>query len=133
MKLTLRQQLTQFAHTLQSQLFPVLEEATGPLDRTARRLIAILEMVPLGRFVPSSRGWMGRPSKERYAIASAFVAKSVYGMAHTRQLIERLRRTRSCAPSAASPRRGICRMSPRFRAPSPSSPPWNCRSSYTKH
>jgi hypothetical protein len=91
MKLTLRQQLTQFAHTLQSQLFPVLEEATGPLDRTARRLIAILEMVPLGRFVPSSRGWMGRPSKERYAIASAFVAKSVYGMAHTRQLIERLR------------------------------------------
>jgi hypothetical protein len=52
MKLTLRQQLTQFAHVLQSQLFPAVEEAVGELDDTARRLVAVLEMIPLARFVP---------------------------------------------------------------------------------
>ena len=91
MKLTLRQQLTQFAHILQTQLFPALEQATGELDDTAKRLVATLEMIPLARFVPASRGWIGRPSKDRYAVACAFVAKAVYGFSLTRQLLERLR------------------------------------------
>ena len=34
---------------------------------------------------------MGRPSKDRLAIAAAFVAKAVYGFGLTRQLLERLR------------------------------------------
>ncbi len=92
MKLTLRQQLTQFSQVLQSTLFPVLEEELGELTASARRLVAILEMIPLSRFVPSSRGWMGRPSKDRYAIACAFVAKAVYGFGLTRQLLEALQR-----------------------------------------
>jgi len=90
MKLTLRQQLTQFSHILQTQLFPALEEQEGKLDDKARQLIATLEMIPLARFVPSSRGWVGRPSKDRLAIAAAFVAKAVYGFSLTRQLLERL-------------------------------------------
>ena len=91
MKLSLRQQITQFAHVLNSGLFPVLEEEVGELDEKGRRLVAALEMIPLARFVPSSRGWIGRPSKDRMAIASAFIAKAVYGLATTRQLISRLR------------------------------------------
>lgn len=91
MKLTLRQQLTQFTSVLQNQLFPVVEERLGELDDSARRLVAVLEMIPLSRFVPCSRGWMGRPAKDRLAIASAFVAKAVYGFSLTRQLIDRLR------------------------------------------
>jgi Transposase DDE domain/Transposase domain (DUF772) len=94
MQLTLRQQLTQFAHLLQSQLFPVLEEATGKLDDKARRLVAVLEMIPLARFVPAARGWIGRPSKDRLAIACAFVAKAVYGFSLTRQLLDRLQQDR---------------------------------------
>lgn len=90
MKLTLRQQITQFAHVLQSGLFPVLNEELGELTESARRLVATLEMIPLARYVPSSRGWMGRPSKDRLAIASAFVAKAVYGFKTTRQLLESL-------------------------------------------
>jgi IS5 family transposase len=90
MKLTLRQQITQFLHVVETELFPILEEATGELDDTGRRLVAVLEMVPLARFVPSCRGWIGRPSKDRMAIACAFVAKAVYGFSTTRQLIERL-------------------------------------------
>jgi len=92
MKLNLRQQITQFAHVLQSGLFPCLEEELGELSGSARRLAAVLEMIPLARFVPSSRGWMGRPSKDRLAIASAFVAKAVYGFTTTRQLLEALQR-----------------------------------------
>lgn len=91
MKLTLRQQLTQFTNVLQNQLFPVVEQSIGELDDSARRLVAVLEMVPLARFVPCSRGWMGRPAKDRLAMASAFVAKAVYGFSLTRQLIDRLR------------------------------------------
>jgi len=90
MKLTLRQQITQFAHVLQTGLFPVLQEELGELSEPAKRLVAILEMIPLARFVPSGRGWIGRPSKDRLAIASAFVAKAVYGLSTTRQLLEAL-------------------------------------------
>jgi hypothetical protein len=90
MKLTLRQQLTQFASVLQSSLFPVLQEELGPLTAPAKRLVATLEMVPLARFVPCGRGWIGRPSKDRLAIASAFVAKAVYGFATTRALLDAL-------------------------------------------
>jgi hypothetical protein len=90
LKLTLRQQITQFAHVLQTGLFPILNEELGELTPPAKRLVATLEMIPLARFVPSSRGWIGRPSKDRLAIASAFVAKSVYGFALTRQLLDAL-------------------------------------------
>jgi hypothetical protein len=92
MKLTLRQQLTQFGHVLQSALFPAMEEELGELGEPAKRLIATLEMIPLARFVPSARGWIGRPSKDRLAIASAFVAKAVYGFGLTRQLLDALQR-----------------------------------------
>ncbi len=92
MKLTLRQQLSQFGHVLQSALFPALEEELGELGEPAKRLITTLEMIPLARFVPSARGWIGRPSKDRLAIASAFVAKAVYGFGLTRQLLDALQR-----------------------------------------
>lgn len=91
MKLTLREQLSQFSHLLQTALFPTLEPQVGSLDSTARRLVAVLEMIPLERFLPCSGGWVGRPAKDRYAVACAFVAKAVYGLSLTRQLLERLR------------------------------------------
>jgi hypothetical protein len=90
MNLNLRQQVVLFAHVLQDELFPILETQIGKLDGNAQRLVATLEMIPLARFVPSSCGWVGRPSKDRLAVARAFVAKSVYGLALTRQLLDRL-------------------------------------------
>src|SRR5882757_2858354 len=90
MRSTLRQQLSHFEHLLQNELFGLVEAETGPLSDAARRLIATLEMIPLERFIPSARGWNGRPAKDRYAIASAFVAKAVYNFPETRDLLERL-------------------------------------------
>ena len=132
MKLTLRQQITQFAQVLQTELFPVLREELGKLTAPAKRLVTTLEMIPLARFVPSSRGWIGRPSKDRLAIASAFVAKTVYGSAPQDSCSTPWSATLSCARSAAGKRLGRCRMNPLFRAPSTSSRAWNCRSSCTK-
>jgi hypothetical protein len=90
MKLNLRQQITQFAHVLQSSLFPTLQDELGKLTGPAKRLVAALEMIPMSRFVPCGRGWIGRPSKDRLAIASAFVAKAIYGFATTRALLNAL-------------------------------------------
>lgn len=90
MKLTLFQQLSRFSHLLQSALFPAIEAEVGELSATARRLVAILELIPLDRFVPCSRGWNGRPQRDRQAIASAFVAKAVYDLPCTTDLLERL-------------------------------------------
>ena len=120
MKLTLRQQITQFAQVLQNELFPVLQEELGELTAPAKRLVATLEMIPLARFVPSSRGWIGRPSKDRLAVASAFVAKAVYGF------------STNCGGSAAGKRLGRCRMNRRSREHSTSSLAWNYHSSCTK-
>jgi hypothetical protein len=92
MNRNLRQRITQFEHILQGWLFPRLEAELGELSSSAKRLVATLEMIPLARFVPSSRGWIGRPSKDRLAIASAFVAKVIYGFTTTRQLLESLQR-----------------------------------------
>jgi len=46
-----------------SSLFPILEEEVGPLRERAKQLVATLGMIPLARFVPSSKGWIGRPSR----------------------------------------------------------------------
>lgn len=90
MLLTLRQQLSRFHHLLQSELFPVLETELGELGESAQRLVAILELLPLSRFIPCSQGWNGRPPRDRYAIACAFVAKAVYNVPRTSDLLERL-------------------------------------------
>ncbi len=91
MLLTLGQQLSRFSHLLQSALFPVLESEMGELSETTRRLVAILELIPLDRFIPCSQGWNGRPPRDRHAIACAFVAKAVCNLPRTSDLIERLR------------------------------------------
>ena len=54
------------------------------------QLLRIWEMVQIERFVPVGRGWVGRPARERTALARAFVAKAVLGLPTTVALIERL-------------------------------------------
>jgi hypothetical protein len=90
MLLTLRQQLSRFSHILQTELFPALESELGELSEAARRLVAVLELIPLSRFIPSSQGWNGRPPRDRNAIAHAFVAKAVYNLPRTSDLLDRL-------------------------------------------
>lgn len=90
MQLSLRERLTQFSHLTQTALFDCLRTQTGPLTREAQLLVSVLGMVALNRHIPGSRGRTGRRAKDRLALATAFVAKSIYQIETTRKLIERL-------------------------------------------
>ena len=90
MQLTLSGQLMQFLRVMQGSLFPMLEEALGPLTAKLRQLIAVLELVQIDAMVGPWRGGVGRPALHERAIARAFVAKAVYNLSDTRQLLDRL-------------------------------------------
>ena len=89
--------LTQFSNVLQLELFPRLKESAGPIEGKMQLFVACCAMIPLERLVPAGR-WNGRPSKDRVAIARAFVAKSVFGYVTTRQLIDVLKRDDTLRP-----------------------------------
>ena len=78
MKLTLLDQLAQFTRILQGILFPTLREELGPLTDKHQQVVAVLNMIHLEAFIGNSPGGVGRPLKDRRAIARAFVAKAVY-------------------------------------------------------
>ena len=90
MKLTLCEQLTQFMRMMQGSLFPALEEETGPLTEKHRQLVGLLNMIRIEAMVGRWQGGVGRPATDRRAMARAFVAKAVWNMSTTRQLLERL-------------------------------------------
>lgn len=90
MKLTIADHLKQFLRVMQGALFPALQEELGPLTEKHRQLVALLNMVHIEALIASVRGAVGRPAKDRRAIARAFVAKAVWNMSTTRQLLERL-------------------------------------------
>ncbi len=94
MQSTPRERLLQFSHVLQTVLFERLELELGPLSEKARLLVAVLSRLPLSRWIAPQRGWQGRPVKDRQALASAFLAKAVYGLETTRQVRERLKNDR---------------------------------------
>lgn len=82
--------LSQYWLRIQSSLFPWLEEELGELTGKEQKLVTTLDLVRVERFTVFSRSLRGRPQKERAAVARAFIAKSVYNMATTRALLDRL-------------------------------------------
>ena len=86
----LRDTLSQTWLNIQGSLFPWLTEELGPLTKKQQELVTTLEIVRIEEFIYSSRGFPGRPPKDRTAVARAFVAKVVYNMPTTRSLLDRL-------------------------------------------
>jgi len=82
--------LSRFWERIQGSLFPDLEEELLPLTEKQQQLIATLEVIRIEQFLPCFRGCVGRPQKDRAALARAFVAKTVYNMPTTRALLDRL-------------------------------------------
>jgi hypothetical protein len=91
MQLTVSGLLNQFQRIMQGVLFPMLEEQLGPLTDKHRQLAAVLGMIRIESLVGSWPGGVGRPAKHRRAMACSFVAKAVYNMSDTRQLLDRLK------------------------------------------
>src|SRR3972149_9775351 len=82
--------LSQYWLRIQRSLFPWLEEELGERTEKEQKLVTTLELVRIERFTAFSRSLLGRPPKERAAVARAFVAKAVYNMPTTRALLDRL-------------------------------------------
>jgi hypothetical protein len=101
--------------TVQQSLFPYLDDSLpDPLTEPEKRLVKILELVQIERHVPISRRrqWLGRPIKEREAIARAFVAKALLRYQHTSSLRNALLSTPNL--------RMICGFGSRLEVPSES-------------
>jgi hypothetical protein len=91
MQISLRRLLTQYGRLLQAHLFPALAEELGSLTEKHQQLVETLGLLPLETYVPGRRCGVGRPQEDRRALARAFVAKAVYGLTKTRDLLSALR------------------------------------------
>ena len=75
--------------TIQSSLFPFLEEELGPLTEMHLKLAATLEIVRIEDYIRTEY-WFGRPIKDRKVFGRAFVAKAVYNESGNRALRNRI-------------------------------------------
>lgn len=89
--MSFRNILSNFWSNVQHTLFPQLERSLGELSPEHKKLISILELVRIEDFLPSTRFNDGRPPKDRAAIARAFIAKIVFKITHTKQLVRHLK------------------------------------------
>jgi len=111
----LKERISWLMGTIQQSLFPHLDECLPfPLTELEKRLVKILELICIERHVPNSvnRQWLGRPIKEREAIARSFVAKAFLKYQHTSSLRQQLLSTPSL--------RAICGFARRRDVPSES-------------
>jgi len=83
---------------VQKSLFPHLDDCFDtPLTEQEQRLVSILEIVQIEKYVPerSTNHWRGRKPLDRQAMARAFVAKTLYRLPTTIDLIRALRATKN--------------------------------------
>jgi len=89
MNTTQRVGLLQRWSVIQEELIPELGLEVEGLTPKLEKLIHTLEWARIEEFVPAWQG-IGRPPKDRSALANGFVAKAVLGLTTTVALIERL-------------------------------------------
>jgi len=89
MNTTQRAGLLQRWSVIQEELIPGLGQEVEGLTPKLEKLIHTLEWARIEEFVPAWHG-IGRPPKDRSALANGFVAKAVLGLATTVALIDRL-------------------------------------------
>jgi len=82
--------LSQFWCCIQTRLFPYLEEELGPMTEKQKELVTVLELVRIEEHVRDPWWSRGRPLKDRKALARAYIAKMVYNLPTTKDLIDRL-------------------------------------------
>lgn len=78
--------------TMESYLFPMLEEEIGELTAKMKKFLRIVELVKPSWFITNALRWsgLGRPMKDREKMLRAFFLKAVYGLPTTKGLTENL-------------------------------------------
>jgi hypothetical protein len=79
-------------NSIQSWLFPVLEDEIGALDEKHRQFVAVCELCAPQDHMAAYR-WCGNgcPPSDRLALCKAYIAKAVWNFATTRDLIDAIR------------------------------------------
>jgi len=79
-------------HSIQTWLFPMLEDELGELDEKHREFVAVCETCAPQAHMATYR-WVGNgcPPKDRLALCKAFIAKAVWDFPTTRDLIDAVR------------------------------------------
>lgn len=85
-----REKLSQLWNNVQYTLFPDLIKRTHQLCPEYKKLITILELVRIESHLPRSFE-LGRPPKDRIAMARSFIAKIVLKLPYTKQLVRNLK------------------------------------------
>jgi len=70
---------------------PALAEELGPLSEHHQHLVTVLDVVRPEAFIGHAHGAVGRPKKDRAALARSFLAKVVFNISETEALVDRLR------------------------------------------
>lgn len=91
MKNNLLQVLTPYGRILPGWLLPRLEEELGPRSEKLQPLVRVLGLAEVESAIPSVRGQVGRPPRDRPARARAFVAQAIYNLPTTGALLEMLK------------------------------------------
>ena len=121
MNITLRQKISQYWTTIQEELIPQLTEELGPLTNQLLAVVRTLEVARIEEYIDRRWCGIGRPPKDRLALARAFIAKSVLKLITTEALRERLHMdrvlqricgfdTRKALPDAATFSRAFAEM-----------------------
>jgi hypothetical protein len=84
-----RSRLSSYWLIIKKFLLSPIDECVGLLTIKQQQLITTLEVIRIEDFIPLHAG-VGRPPADRIPIARAFVAKTIYGHATTRQLLDQL-------------------------------------------
>ena len=79
-------------NSIQTWLFPMLEDELGELDEKRREFVAVCEFCSPQTYMASYR-WVGNgcPPASRLALCKAFIAKAVWDFPTTRDLIDAVR------------------------------------------
>jgi len=79
--------------SMQSDLFPMVEEELGELTAKMKEFLRIVELVQPSRFINGALCWsgFGRPMASREKMLRAFFLKAVYDLPTTKVLIENLK------------------------------------------
>ena len=87
--MSLRNILSRYWRGFQPEFYAAVEETVGSLSDRYRLLLDVFEFVRVEQLIGSGVG-PGRPAKDRVSLAHAFLAKAVFDLSSTRDLIERL-------------------------------------------
>lgn len=89
--MSIRNTLSKMWNNIQYTLFPQLEKDLGDLSTTHKHLISVLELVRIEEHLPATTFIDGRPPRDRHKIARAYIAKVIFKLTYTKQLIEYLK------------------------------------------